>query len=764
MPKRMLIVESPTKAKTLKRYVGKNYTIKASVGHVKDLPKSRMGVDIEKDFHIDLEVIRGKKKVLKELRDTAKKVDEVFLAPDPDREGEAIAWHIADEVRKVNPKILRVDFHEITKRAVQDALKKPRELNENLYNAQQARRVLDRLVGYEISPLLWEKVQRGLSAGRVQSVAVRLIVDREKEIEAFNPKEYWTLDEFVHSENNDTSSFKASLVKIKGEKLELGNQDEAEKTRMGLLESKHWVASVEKKNRNRKPYPPFTTSTLQQAAAVNLRFTAKKTMRVAQQLYEGIEINEEGAVGLITYMRTDSTRLSPDAIDAAREFALKQFGKEFVPEKAIVYKSKKSAQDAHEAIRPTDVNYSPDRIKDSLTPEQLKLYQLIWQRFLACQMSQAVFEQTTVIIHAGDSKAEKSKSAEYELRANGSICIFPGWTVLYKNHSNEENENGEDVNLPQLSEGENIVVEDIQSQQHFTQPPPRFNEGSLIKELEERGIGRPSTYAVILDTILNKQYVERDRGRLHPTQLGRMVTELLVESFPDILDVDFTAGMEEKLDGVEEGRFEWINLMKEFYQPFSKTMEKARIEMRDVKREEVPTEHECDICNKTMVIKWGRNGYFLACSGYPACKNTKEIKSRQGDKVEVAPVEDTGVYCDKCSKPMIIRTGRFGRFLACSGYPQCKTTKAISIGVACPTCEQGQLVERRSRKGRRFFSCDRYPECKFSVWNLPVAETCPVCGFQILVNKETKKEGKVLACPVKECGYSRPSDVDSLAS
>ncbi|HUU02526.1 MAG TPA: type I DNA topoisomerase [Myxococcota bacterium] len=747
MVKSLLIVESPTKAKTIKRYVGKNYTVKASVGHVKDLPKSKMGVDVKNGFNVELVVIRGKKKVLDELRAAAKKADKVLLAPDPDREGEAIAWHIAEEIRPVNQNVSRVVFNEITKRAVQEAIKNPRELNQQLYDAQQARRVLDRLVGYEISPLLWEKVRRGLSAGRVQSVALRLVVEREQAIEAFEPQEYWTIEETVRNSTDDDSPFTAALSKIGGQKAKIENGEHAEKIKKDLRAASQVVLAVEKKSRTRRPLPPYTTSTLQQAAASQLRFTAKKTMRIAQQLYEGVEISEEGSVGLITYMRTDSTRLSQDAVDAVREHIEKAHGKEFLPDEPLVYKAKKGAQDAHEAIRPTTIEYSPARVKANLTPEQLKLYDLIWCRFVACQMASASYQVTSIDIAAGE---------DYLLRASGSVCVFDGFLAVTRS----DKEADEGVTFPPLSTGDVLRVDSIDTGQHFTQPPPRFSDGTLIKEMEERGIGRPSTYASILDTILSKRYVEKDKGRLHPTELGCLVTELLVKSFPGILDVDFTAMMENKLDEVEEGKQDWVSLMREFYGPFEKTLEKARLEMRDVKREEVATEHCCEKCGKPMVVKWGRNGYFLACSGYPECKNTKEIKSHNGNQVEIAPVEETGEVCEKCGRPMIVKRGRFGRFLACSGYPECKNAKAISTGVACPQCKQGQLVERRSKKGRIFYACNSYPECKFSVFNRPLAESCPQCGFGILVYKETKRDGEIIACSVKDCEYKRPRDAD----
>jgi DNA topoisomerase-1 len=747
MPKRLLIVESPTKAKTINRYVGKDYTVKASVGHIKDLPKTRMGVDVDKDFAVELEVIRGKKKVLTELRRAAKNAQEVFLAPDPDREGEAIAWHIAEEISQVNPKVYRVTFNEITRKAVCEAMERPRPLDRNLYQAQQARRVLDRLVGYELSPLLWEKVRRGLSAGRVQSVAVRLVVEREQEIEAFTPQEYWSIEETLQAASSETAPFVAHLFKIQGEKAEVPNAQAAADIRAALERSEHVVADVERSERQRRPGPPFITSKLQQAAAAALRFSAKKTMSLAQQLYEGVEIGGEGMVGLITYMRTDSIRVASEAIAALRDYIKESFGADFLPDSPNFYKSKSDAQDAHEAIRPTDVSFTPERIKASLTADQLKLYDLIWRQFVSSQMSPARYDRTSITVMAGP----------YEMRATGSICTFPGFLKVSGNGKEED----EDVLLPNLEQGMPLKLVTVEPTQHFTQPPPRFSEGTLIKELEERGIGRPSTYATILDTIQSKGYVDKREGRLHPTDLGRLVTELLVESFPDILDVDFTATMERKLDEVEEGTVDWLQLMREFYTPFASALATAHDQMRDVKREEIPTDHTCDLCGAVMMIRWGRNGFFLSCSNYPTCKNTREIKSRRGNTVEVLAPEETHEVCDKCGRPMNIRRGRFGRFLACSGYPECKNSRSISTGVTCPQCKQGQLVEKRSRRGRLFFACNRYPTCTLSTWYQPISETCPTCGYGMLVWKETKRDGRMLACPVKGCGYKRASDPES---
>jgi len=747
MAKNLLIVESPTKARTLGKYLGKDFVIKASVGHVKDLPKSRMGVDVERDFSVELEVIPGKKKVVGALRSAAKKAARVLLAPDPDREGEAIAWHIAEELKDAAPSIERVTFNEITRRAVQEALKHPRPLDRHLYDAQQARRVLDRLVGYEWSPLLWKKVQRGLSAGRVQSVAVRLVVEREKEIESFVPQEYWSIEESLHPQGRPDSVFTAKLGRIGERKAENISADEARRIREDLLVLPHRVDTIERQERQRRPYPPFTTSKLQQAAAGALRFSARRTMQVAQRLYEGLDVGEEGPVGLITYMRTDSTRIAREAQEEAREYIRETFGAEHLPEKPPVYRSRAGAQDAHEAIRPTDVRRTPEGLKGKLTPEQWKLYDLIWRQFVSSQMSPARYDRTVVVVRAG----------EYELRAAGSVCVFAGWLALSRAAAEDEEEG---VQLPVLAPGESLVAKAVEADQHFTQPPPRFNEGTLVKELEERGIGRPSTYATIMDTIQSKRYVEKQDGRLVPTMLGKMVTELLLESFPHVMSVDFTAAMEQKLDEVEEGRADWVALVREFYQPFARDLEKARQHMRDLKREEIATEHKCERCGAVMVIKWGRHGHFLACSAYPECKNTKEIQRIDGGKVELAPEETTRETCDKCGKPMIVKRGRFGRFLACSGYPECKNARPMSTGVTCPQCGRHPLVERRSKKGKVFFSCRGYPECKFSTFDPPLAETCPRCGFGILV-KKSRRDGAVIVCPRDGCDYRRAADPEA---
>ena len=759
--KALVVVESPAKAKTIKKYLGAGFTVKASVGHVMDLPKSKMGVDVENGFAPEYVVIRGKGKIISEIKKTAKDVDVVYLAPDPDREGEAIAWHLAQEIKPSNTNIKRVLFNEITKRGVSEGLSHPGELDEKKFESQQARRILDRLVGYEISPILWKKVKRGLSAGRVQSVAVRIVVEREREISAFKPVEYWTVEADV--EGGKPPPFRVKLFKIEGKKPELSTADETRSIVEELKKSPFVVEKIERKERRKFPLAPFITSRLQQEAARKLRFTAKKTMALAQRLYEGLELGEEGAVGLITYMRTDSTRLSDDAVAEARAFIAERYGKESLPDEPVVYKTKKQAQDAHEAIRPTSMQYDPETVKRLLTEaaqgnqeklrdveDHVRLYQLIWNRFIACQMKPAIYDQTTVDVQAGRAT----------MRATGQVLKFAGYTAVYSESAEEtgETDDASDGNLPELTEGETLKVHKLDPQQHFTQPPPRFTEASLVKELEERGIGRPSTYANILSTIQDRGYVEKREGRFHPTTLGTKVNDLLVESFPDIMDVTFTAQMEEGLDNVEEGAADWRRLLSNFYQPFKVDLEKAVVHMRDLKREEIPTEHKCEKCGSPMVIKWGRNGEFLACSGYPECKNTREFIRKEDGSIEIAPMATTDEVCETCSAPMLVKRGRFGEFLACSRYPECKTTRPISLGVTCPKAGCGGfLTEKRSRRGKVFYGCSNYSKtgCDFVLWDRPIPEKCPQCGAAFLVKRENRRGGGKVRCVADGCGYSQ---------
>ena len=744
MAKPLIIVESPAKARTITKYLGKAYNVMASVGHVRDLPASKLGVDIENDFTPQYVTIKGKGKVLTEIKKAAGSASKIFLGPDPDREGEAIAWHIAEELTGKDDNIFRVLFHEITEKAIKEALHNPGRIDTNKVNAQQARRILDRIVGYKLSPLLWEKVRRGLSAGRVQSVAVRLICDLEKEILQFVSEEYWSLTATV--EGKVPPPFKIRLIKYRGEDIKIPDQQEAERIKGVLSGSEYIVKTIEKKERKKNPQPPFTTSKLQQEAARKLRFTAKKTMLIAQKLYEGIEIGSEGPVGLITYMRTDSVRISADAQSEARKFIKDNFGSEYIPSKGISYKNKKGIQDAHEAIRPTSVFRSPDEIKEYVDKDSFNLYRLIWNRFVACQMSPAILDTTTIDIQAG----------EYLLRATGSVIKFPGFMKLYeegRDDSAQAIEGEEEDVLPSVAEGERLNFLSIEPKQHFTQPPARYTEASLIKELEEKGIGRPSTYAAILSTIQDRKYVEKKEGRFHPTELGVLVNDMLVEHFPELIDVTFTAKMEDELDEIEEGRYEWRQAVGDFYRPFDQHLEKARKEMRNVKGEETPTDIKCEKCGNSMVIKWGKLGYFLACSGYPECKNTMNFKKSEDGTIEAMKEETTGENCPQCGSPMVIKSGRFGRFFACSKYPDCKTTKPITTGIACPQegCG-GELTEKRSKRGKVFYSCTKYPTCTFAMWDKPVPKPCPQCGAPFMAEKYARGSSSII-CIKKECGY-----------
>ncbi len=730
--KSLVIVESPAKAKTINKFLGRDFVVKASVGHIKDLPSNKIGVEVDNNFEPQYVVIKGKEKVIRELKKAAKEAEEVFLAPDPDREGEAIAWHIAEELNGNSKKLFRIIFNEITPRAVLDAIKKPGRIDMNKVEAQQARRILDRLVGYNLSPLLWKKVRRGLSAGRVQSVALRLLVEREREIEAFRPEEYWSITAML--EGSIPPAFAARLWKVKDEKVEIKTADEANGILQRLEEKTFSIAGVEKKERRKSPPPPFITSTLQQEASRKLRFTAKKTMMLAQQLYEGLEIGSEGPVGLITYMRTDSVRLAPEAQAEVRRFIEDRFGKEYMPSKPPVYKSKASAQEAHEAIRATSVFRGPEEIKRFLTKDQYSLYRLIWNRYLASQMSPAILEQTAFDINAGDC----------QFRATGTVVKFPGFTTLYVEGQDEEAE--EEGLLPPLKEGETLKPLGIEPRQHFTQPPPRYTEATLVKALEEKGIGRPSTYATILSVIQDRKYAEKLDNKFKPTELGVVVSDLLVERFPELMDIGFTAKMEEKLDRIEEGDIRWVNVVKEFYTPFNRDLLEAQTTLGRVKPKDMPTEYKCEKCGLPMVIKWGRHGRFLACSGFPECKNTMPLN---GDN-KVDSVQ-TNEVCEKCGSPMVVKSGRFGKFLACSRYPECKTTSPIKIGVKCPE-DGGDIIERMTKKGKVFYSCSNYPRCKFATWHKPIMKKCPKCGADFLGEKKTK-EGSFLICIKKGCGY-----------
>ena len=744
---KLLVVESPAKARTLKKYLGRDFKVLASVGHIKDLPVNKMGVDVENGFKPDFKTVKGKTKILKDIKDAAKKAEAVYLGPDPDREGEAIAWHLREAIDREEG-VYRVLFNEITKKAVKDALGRPGQVDMHLVEAQQTRRILDRLVGYELSPLLWKKVQRGLSAGRVQSVAVRLVVDREREIKAFNAVEYWTID--VELDGGIPPKFLARLTHIGDKKAGVSNEAEGKQLVERLKAVPHYILkTVEKKERKKNPPPPFITSKLQQAAFNRLGFPTKKTMALAQELYEGVDLGELGDQGLITYMRTDSTRVSADTIQAVRAYIPAAFGADYLPENPNFYASRKGAQDAHEAIRPTSVELSPEKVKPHLKRDEFLLYEMIWQRFVASQMKPAVYN-IIVFILEGDV---------YTLRASGSSLAFAGYLSVY-NVEEDKPQNGADEDdivedLPDIGEGTKCLPLDVKPEQHFTQPPPRFTEGSLVKELEEKGIGRPSTYASILSTIQDKKYVNKTEGKLIPSELGFMVTDLLIKSFPEIMDVGFTAGMEEKLDIIEEGNLEWKGVMGEFWKGFSKWLAAAKLEMRNVKAEEKTTDVVCDKCGSQMVIKWGRNGSFLACKGYPECKNTMDYRTDEEGHITPVPKKVIDKKCPDCGSPMIVKRGRFGEFISCTKYPDCKHVEPITTGVACPSGCGGQITKLRGRGGRQFFGCTNYPKCKFVSWYPPVAEKCPSCGSPYLLDKITKKDGPHLACPNKECGYMK---------
>jgi DNA topoisomerase-1 len=799
MPKALVIVESPAKAKTINKYLGKEYVVKASLGHIKDLPKRDLAVDVDHGFEPRYEVIEGKQKLIADLKQTARRVQEVYLAADPDREGEAICYHLQEELadKKNGPRFYRVMFNEITKKAVQKAFEVPGQVNIDLVDAQQARRVLDRLVGYKISPLLWDKVRRGLSAGRVQTVALRLVVEREREIRAFLKKEYWTID--VDLAARKPPLLTARLIKQNDETPEVGAKETADGIVAQLEGADYVVKSVGTREKKRNPVAPFITSTLQQESSRKLRFSVKRTMGLAQRLYEGVEIGAEGAVGLITYMRTDSTRVSDDAVSDARHYIAERYGPEFLPDSPNIYKSKKAAQDAHEAIRPTSMAFAPEIVEKYLAEDAMKLYRLIWNRFVACQMMPALFDQTTI-----DVAAKGKNGADYLFRATGSVLKFEGFLKAYQEGKDQADEEDEELRhrLPAVVEGERLRFRAIKPEQHFTEPLPRYNEATLVKRLEADGVGRPSTYASILSTIQEREYVGKEGGRFVPSELGMVVTDLLLESFDDIFDVTYTARMEEELDEIEEGKLDWRAAMAEFYERFDKDLKHAEEHMTDIKRMEKPTDLTCEKCGKPLVIKWGKHGSFIACTGYPECTYTRELTVDLPD-VDGADLSEQAdeEYCENCGRPMVLKKGRFGTFYACSGYPDCKTTKPIggqqkkpdqaldekcpqcgshlalktgrfgeftacsnypackyvkqkTIGVKCPECSEGEISERRSRKGKTFYGCNRYPDCKFVAWAKPVAEKCPQCGSPYMLEKWLKA-GPMWQCPNPECKHKQ---------
>jgi DNA topoisomerase-1 len=802
LAKSLVIVESPAKAKTINKYLGKDFEVEASLGHIKDLPKSQLGVDLEGDFTTEYVVIPGKEKVVAKLKKMAKGAVAIYLAPDPDREGEAIAAHLEEELtegmtkkqKKDGIPFHRVTFNEITKKAVLEAFQHPRDIDRNLVDAQQTRRVLDRIVGYQVSPLLWDKVRRGLSAGRVQTVALRLIVEREREVKAFDKKEYWTID--AHLAPGKTGPFDARFVGRGDEKIEIPNEKESKKITSALEKADWSVRNVEKKERRRSAAPPFTTSKLQQDGSRKLRFSVKRVMMIAQRLYEGVELGDEGSVGLITYMRTDSVRVSNDALTEVREAIAGSYGKDFLPEKPNEYKSKKAAQEAHEAIRPTGVARHPDEIKKYLQEDEYKVYKLIWQRFVASQMMPAVFDQTSVDIEA------KNKAESFTFRVTGSVLKFEGFLKVYEESKDAKDEEDEELKhkLPALEVGQKLTLRELKPEQHFTEPPPRFNEASLVKELEERGIGRPSTYSTIISTIVERQYVQKIGGKFIPTETGLVVTDLLVKNFAEIFDPAYTAHLEEELDEIEEGKEKWTDALGSFYKKFEKDLRYAEKHMENVKRMEKPTDEKCERCGSPLVLKWGKHGsfyacssykkddpesctftkenpvnlpdfdgaempetgqdeycencgrvmvlkrgrfgQFMACTGYPDCKTTRRLD--QGKRVPDVPLEE---LCPKCNRNLVLRHGRYGEFISCSGYPDCKYIKQNFIGVKCPQCADGELVEKKARKrGNTFYGCSNYPNCEFTSAYKPVAEACPQCASPYMIEKHLKT-GSLLVCP-----------------
>ncbi len=828
MSKSLVIVESPAKAKTIEKYLGKGFDVRASVGHIMDLPKNDIGVELKKrTFVPELIVSPGKEKIVEQLKKLGAQADAIYLAPDPDREGEAIAYHLALQLGKTaaeRKKIRRVTFNEITKKAVQEAFKHPRDVDQNLVDAQQTRRVLDRLVGYQISPLLWDKVRRGLSAGRVQTVAVRLIVEREREIGAFGPVEYWTLDALLHAEKQAEKRLKARFVGIDGEPARVANgtdkdgkdqfianalpDERSMKQVVAALEKAKWsLASVQSREQQRRPLPPFITSQLQRDASSKLGFNVRRTMGVAQRLYEGVDVGAEGTVGLITYMRTDSPRVAPEAIAGAREWIGKQLGPRYLPKEPNVYKGRKAAQDAHEAIRPTDAARTPESIARYLTEEQLKLYRLIWQRFVASQMTPAVFDVTTAKIEAVSAKTGKT----YDFRASGSVVRFDGFLKVYEVLEEKKDEDGEAANkLPDLDHVKKLELDELANEQHFTQPPPRYNEASLVKVLEEKGIGRPSTYAAIINTIQDREYVTKIAGRFYPTEIGVVVCDLLVKNFPYIFDVAYTAKLEEELDEIEEGNEKWTDLLRGFYGYFEDELKDAGKNMENIKRMELRTKETCDLCGSPLVLKWGKFGTFFACSAYdkkdksscgftkentagkpdlntqeaqdaseteeycdncgrvmvlrrglfgpymacpgysedPPCKTVRKLSQKQQQKQNTP--QPTGENCPLCSKPLVLRQGAFGEFVSCSGYPKCKYVKQNLIeGMKCPKCGQGDLAERKARRGNLFWGCTNYPKCDFTSNYKPVAKKCPLCKSPYLLEK-TLRSGIYLECPNKK--------------
>jgi DNA topoisomerase-1 len=761
MDKTLVVVESPAKAKTIRKYLGPGYEVMASIGHIKDLPNKEeksdkgkkvtrsgyntvLGVDVENSFQPRYEVIPGKEKIIRELREAAGRAQKVLLATDPDREGEAIAWHLNEELNKPAAVTYRVLFNELTEKRIKEAVASPSRLDENKYNAQQARRILDRIVGYQLSPLLWDKVQYGLSAGRVQSVALRLIVDRQNAVDSFVPQEHWSIT--VTLDAAEPPSFDAKLIEDDGKKVEIPDVGMAQVLVQRAQKHSFEVVEVKRRERSRKPFPPFITSTLQQEASKKLRFSGTRTMRIAQQLYEGIEIGSEGSLGLITYMRTDSPRVAPEALESVRSYIQQRYGPKYLPEKPHVYKGRKMAQEAHEAIRPTSMDLAPEKVLKYLDKAQGALYTLIWNRFVASQAAPTIFDITTTNIRSG----------HLLFRVTGSIMKFDGFLKIYGGLSRDDDvdpQNGDkdDLNrqLPPLKTGDILKLKGIFPRQHFTQPPPFFNEASLIKELEEQGIGRPSTYAETVSTIQRRKYVELQDKKFKPTLLGRIISNLLVDSFPKLLNTKFTANMESSLDLIEDGKASWTDTLENFYGPFQVDLEEAKKTMKSVKKDGIATRETCLQCGKTLLVRSGRYGLFMGCSAYPECGYTRNIPTQAPPTKDPVPTDQ---ICE-CGAQMVIREGKNGPFLACSRYPECRVARPLSTGIQCPKCHTGELVQRRSRKGRHFYSCNRYPDCDYSQWNKPVSMACqnPECDSLVMEERFSKKDGAFLQCP--KCKY-----------
>lgn len=734
--KNLVIVESPTKAKTIKKFLPRGFKVESSYGHIRDLPKKKLGVDVEHNFEPEYTVPEKSAKTVSKLKKLAKESDNIFFATDDDREGEAISWHLAELLGIDSTQSKRIVFHEITKPAILGALEKPRTIDKNLVDAQQARRVLDRLVGYKLSPLLWKKVTRGLSAGRVQSVAVRMIVEREREIQNFKAEEYWKILGYFNADDSDV--FESHLLKIDNKsikKFDINNEKQATQLVDDIRKKAYTITDVSSKTKKRAPQPPFKTSTLQQAANNKLGFSTKQTMRLAQQLYEGIDLGDRGTVGLITYMRTDSLNLSDQFLKDAQEVITKEYGEKYHTGKSRVYKTTaKGAQEAHEAIRPTHAHYSPEDIKQYLDQRQFKLYQLIWQRAIASQMADAQMKSTSIDI--------ESEKKEFTFRAKGSIIEFDGYTACYPVDSKE-------TILPDIKNNTPVHLKTVNPTQHFTQPPARYSEATLVKALEEHGIGRPSTYAPTIHTIQERNYVKKEDKKLAPTDIAFVVNDLLVNHFPSIVDFEFTAGMENELDEIAEGKQKWNKAIKEFYTPFIDTIKEKEktIDKKEITEEK--TDEKCDKCGSGMVIKIGRFGKFMACSNYPDCKSTKPIPGSEDEKMQEQATDEK---CDKCGEPMVIKTGRFGPFLGCSGYPDCKNIKSIEkgTGVSCPDCKKGEVVEKRTKTKRIFYGCNKYPKCEFALWSKPTGEQCPDCKSLLVFGAKNTHR-----CSNKECKYKK---------